>query len=190
MKKAVSMFLAAAMVCSLAACGGGDKGGGQQTAGPATEAAQPSGGADSGTEEKEPEAPAEGSGESRLVYGVTSTMSGDMGFNQWSSLGGDKPVIFLAEAMAPTCYDQDAQWLWDETIVASHDAVSNPDGTLTYTITLNGDHSEELCRLSASVLFTGSCGGERLRHDRKRVCRAAGVQGRRKPGFCGDQPGG
>lgn len=74
---------------------------------------------------------------SMIVYGVTSTMSGDMGFNQWSSLGGDKPVIYLAEAMSPTCYDQDALWVWDETVVASHDQVSNDDGTLTYTITLN-----------------------------------------------------
>ena len=138
MKKAVSMFLAAVMVCSLAACGSGGGDTKEPAAGPSTAGAQPSGGTGFGTEEKEqPEASDAGSKESRLVYGVTSTMSGDMGFSQWSSLGGDKPVIFLAEAMAPTCYDQDAQWLWDETIVASHDAVSNSDGTLTYTITLN-----------------------------------------------------
>ena len=75
--------------------------------------------------------------ENTVVYGVTSSMSGDMGFNQWSSLGGDKPVIYLAEAMSPTCFDQDALWVWDPTIVAAHDQVSNEDGTLTYTITLN-----------------------------------------------------
>ena len=75
--------------------------------------------------------------ENTIVYGVTSSMSGDMGFNQWSSLGGDKPVIYLAEAMSPTCFDQDALWVWDPTIVAAHDQVSNEDGTLTYTITLN-----------------------------------------------------
>mgnify|MGYP004910336501 CR=1 FL=1 len=75
--------------------------------------------------------------ENTIVYGVTSSMSGDMGFNQWSSLGGDKPVIYLAEAMSPTCFDQDALWEWDPTVVAAHDQVSNEDGTLTYTITLN-----------------------------------------------------
>lgn len=74
---------------------------------------------------------------STVIYGVTSSMSGDMGFNQWSALGGDKPVIYLAEAMSPTCFTQDALWVWDPTIVASHDQVSNEDGTLTYTVTLN-----------------------------------------------------
>lgn len=106
MKKFVSLLLALVMAFSLVACGGS-------------------------------ETPVEDqSSASQIVYGVTNTMAGDLGFGQWSSVGGDKPVYSLIDAYAPTCYDQNGQWVWDETVVASHDIADNDDGTKTYTVTI------------------------------------------------------
>lgn len=132
MKKVVSLLLAGVMVLSLAACGGK-----KETTAVTTAPAE------SKTEtEAEPQSESSGgenTGASQIVYGVTSTIAGDMGLNQWSSVGGDKPILFLINAYSPTCYDQDALWLWDETVVESHDARTNDDGTLTYTIQLKDD---------------------------------------------------
>lgn len=132
MKKVVSLLLAGVMVLSLTACGGK-----KETTAVTTAPAE------SKTEtEAEPQSESSGgenTGASQIVYGVTSTIAGDMGLNQWSSVGGDKPILFLINAYSPTCYDQDALWLWDETVVESHDARTNDDGTLTYTIQLKDD---------------------------------------------------
>ena len=118
MKKLVSWLLVAVMVLSLAACGG-----------------SPSSTEPAGTEGESQSTTTSTPGQ--LIYGVTTSMTGDMGMQQWSSSGADKPIMFLINAYSPTCYDQDGHWDWDPTVVASHESVTNEDGSATYTITLN-----------------------------------------------------
>lgn len=132
MKKLVSLVLVLAMVLSLVACGGT-----QEPAAPAAEPAEAAAPAAEEAAAPAAEEPAAAPAESKLIYGTTSSMSGDLGQYQWSSLGGDRPVIGLINAMAPTAFDQNARWVWDQMVVAEHESVNNEDGTLTYTIKLN-----------------------------------------------------
>lgn len=121
MKKLISWLLAASMAVSLTACSGNT---GSDTA------TQPEG---SHEESQSPVASEPG----QLIYGVTTSMTGDMGMQQWSASGADKPILFLVNAYSPTCYDQEGHWDWDPTVVVSHESTSNEDGTVTYTINLN-----------------------------------------------------
>ena len=130
MKKLIALPMVVVMAVSAVACSAGGS-----EAAPAPEAAPA---AEAAPEAAAPEAaPAEEKKDKQLVYGITSTMAGDLGFGQWSSVGGDRPVYCLIDAYAPTCYDQNAQWVWDKTVVAEHDIQSNEDGTLTYTVKIN-----------------------------------------------------
>lgn len=137
MKKAVSILLSLAMAASLAACGQSSQQNETTTAAPAETEAQAEQPSESAAETPaETEAPAEKPA-NQLVYGVTSNMSGDMGLKNWSSLGGDLPVLYLVDAMTLATYDQNALWQWDKTVVKDVEQVSNEDGTLTFNVELN-----------------------------------------------------
>ncbi len=124
MKKAVALFLALIMTMSIVACGSNNAG---NTTNNTTNNSSNTSDTDTGSDA------------SRLVYGVASEITGDLGLGQWSSANADATIMPLIDAYAVACYDQNGLWMWDENVVAEHDSVSNEDGTLTYTIKLHDD---------------------------------------------------
>ena len=126
MKKAVALFLALIMTMGIVACGSNNA---NNTANNTTNNSSNTGSDDAST----------GSDASRLVYGVASEITGDLGLGQWSSANADATIMPLIDAYAVACYDQNGLWMWDENVVAEHDSVTNDDGSLTYTITLHDD---------------------------------------------------
>lgn len=141
-RRVTSIVLASVIAASLAGCGNTSATTSAATSSAAADVAatsESSAVSESSAESASGTATTTASSGNQLVYGVTSTMAGDMGLKQWSSVGGDNAILYLINAYAPTCYDQNGKWQWDDQVAKSHEITPNDDGTETYTITLNDD---------------------------------------------------
>lgn len=130
MKKFLSLLLALSMLLSLAACGGGgnntpannggDQGGNQQ------DEQQPAGDEDPGTPVSRP---------NRVIYGSTTGISGDIGFDAyWTNNSDDKMVRDLINDYGTIMYDRDGLLMENPTTCAGVESVMNEDGSKTFTV--------------------------------------------------------
>ena len=125
MKKFLALLLALAMIASLAACG-------SNTDAPATTAA---------TEAPATEAPATApSVPNRAILGSSTELSGDFrwpGFGGSSAGASDQDINRLTAGYSTMETNQGGAYVWNETVVKSHNETENEDGTYTVTIELN-----------------------------------------------------
>ena len=125
-KKLVSLLLAGALTVSLAACGGqeavtNNQGGSQ------TETTNP--GTAESTRPTEPQG--------QLIIGSTTQMGNDFYDASFSNNAVNYKTYDLLHGYATVVADMEGALVYDPTVVASHDAVENEDGTKTYTVTIN-----------------------------------------------------
>ena len=125
-KKLVSLLLAGALTVSLAACGGqeavtNNQGGSQ------TETTNP--GTAESTRPTEPQG--------QLIIGSTTQMGNDFYDPKFSNNAVNYKTYDLLHGYATVVNDMEGALVYDPTVVASHDAVENEDGTKTYTVTIN-----------------------------------------------------
>lgn len=152
MKKFLSILLACVLVLSAAACSGGNDSSKADSSKADSSKADSSAAADSSTaadssaaqdssaaeeESSTVEANIDPTGDSNaLIVGNISALSGD--FNGiWTNNGGDAAVRRLLEGYSPVTTDQGGQYLWDPTVVASHEETENEDGSKTFQVTIN-----------------------------------------------------
>ena len=126
MKKFLALMLALAMIASLAACG-------SNTDAPATTTAA--------TEAPTTEAPATApSVPNRAILGSSTELSGDFrwpGFGGSSAGASDQDINRLTAGYSTMETNQGGAYVWNETVVKSHNETENEDGTYTVTIELN-----------------------------------------------------
>lgn len=151
MKKFLSILLACVLVLSAAACSGGNDSSKADSSKADSSKADSSAPADSSTadsstaeessaaeeESSTVEANIDPTGDSNaLIVGNISALSGD--FNGiWTNNGGDATVRRLLEGYSPATTDQGGEYLWDPTVVASHEETLNEDGSKTFQVTIN-----------------------------------------------------
>ena len=126
MKKFLALLLALAMIASLAACGSTPDAPAATTA--ATEANAP---------ETTPAAPAV---PNRAILGSSTELSGDFrwpGFGGSSAGASDQDINRLTAGYSTMETNQGGAYVWNETVVKSHNETENEDGTYTVTIELN-----------------------------------------------------
>ena len=127
-KKLLSLLLAGATVLSLAACG-------QQTVttnpsasnSPAPTQSQPAG--ETATKPTEPTG--------QLVIGTTTDLENDFYDSSFNNNATNYKLYDLIHGYGTITSDIDGEWIYDPTVVASHEEVENEDGTKTYTVTIN-----------------------------------------------------
>lgn len=126
MKKFLALLLALAMIASLAACG-------SNTDAPATTTAA--------TEAPATEAPATApSVPNRAILGSSTELSGDFrwpGFGGSSAGASDQDINRLTAGYSTMETNQGGAYVWNETVVKSHNETENEDGTYTVAIELN-----------------------------------------------------
>ena len=126
MKKFLALLLALAMIASLAACGSTPDAPAATTA--ATEANAP---------ETTPAAPAV---PNRAILGSSTELSGDFrwpGFGGSSAGASDQDINRLTAGYSTMETNQGGAYVWNETVVKSHNETENEDGTYTVAIELN-----------------------------------------------------
>lgn len=126
MKKFLALLLALAMIASLAACGSTPDAPAATTA--ATEASAP---------ETTPAAPAV---PNRAILGSSTELSGDFrwpGFGGSSAGASDLDINRLTAGYSTMETNQGGAYVWNETVVKSHNETENEDGTYTVAIELN-----------------------------------------------------
>ena len=126
MKKFLALLLALAMIASLAACG-------SKTEAPAATTAA--------TEANAPETtPAAPTVPNRAILGSSTELSGDFrwpGFGGSSAGASDQDINRLTAGYSTMETNQGGAYVWNETVVKSHNETENEDGTYTVTIELN-----------------------------------------------------
>lgn len=126
MKKFLALLLALAMIASLAACG-------SKTEAPAATTAA--------TEANAPETtPAAPTVPNRAILGSSTELSGDFrwpGFGGSSAGASDQDIYRLTAGYSTMETNQGGAYVWNETVVKSHNETENEDGTYTVTIELN-----------------------------------------------------
>lgn len=127
MRKLLCAALAVVMVFALVACGqqnvvSNSSSEGTQAAAEATAA---------------PEAgkPTEPTGQ--LVIGTTTDLENDFYDTSFSNAATNYKLYDLIHGYGTVVSDKEGAWIYDPTVVASHEEVENEDGTKTYTVTIN-----------------------------------------------------
>lgn len=143
MKKFLSLLLALSMLLALAACGGGNtpanNGGGNNQGNGQQDEQQPSGGGDDAADASETHP-------NRLIYGVTTQMSGELGTYSWFN---NNATDFLIDRMVhggtsngyiTVAANQMGEWVTNPTVVDGEiEIVKNEDGTHTVTTKIQED---------------------------------------------------
>ena len=124
MKKFLALLLALAMIASLAACG-------SKTEAPATTTA---------ATEAPATTPAAPAVPNRAILGSSTELSGDFrwpGFGGSSAGASDQDINRLTAGYSTMETNQGGAYVWNETVVKSHNETENEDGTYTVAIELN-----------------------------------------------------
>lgn len=120
----LSLLLAGVMTASLAACGS------QSTVTNNTSSTSASSTAVSeGTRPTEPQG--------QLVIGTTTQMGNDFYDPSFSNNATNYKTYDLIHGYSTVVSDKEGAWVYDPTVVASHEETENEDGTKTYTVTIN-----------------------------------------------------
>ncbi len=132
LKKLLSLLLAGAMAFSVAACSQ-DQG---VTNNPDASSAAASDAASSGTDASDESArPTEPSGQ--LVIGTTTDLESDFYDASFNNTATNYKLYDLLHGYGTVVSDIDGAFVYDPTVVKSHEEVENEDGTKTYTVTIN-----------------------------------------------------
>ena len=128
LKKLLSLLLAGAMAFSVAGCAQ-DQG---VTNDPnASKSSQTS----SDTSKEESERPTEPSGQ--LVIGSTTDLESDFYDASFNNNATNYKLYDLLHGLATVVSDKEGAFVYDPTVVKSHEEKENEDGTKTYTVTIN-----------------------------------------------------
>ena len=128
-KKLLSLLLAGATVLSLAACG-------QQTVTTnPSDSNPPASPSQSQTADETATKPTEPTGQ--LVIGTTTDLENDFYDSSFNNNATNYKLYGLIHGYGTITSDIDGEWIYDPTVVASHEEVENEDGTKTYTVTIN-----------------------------------------------------
>lgn len=142
-KRLFAMLLAAAMVLSMAACGGsGDVVTSEPSEEPATSTQEPAGDAETPAEGEEPAqteptgiAPADAPIGGEVVVG-TGDVTNDF-MTGWTNGEANNRIKALINAYSNVVFTREGKFEIDPTVVTNSEAVQNEDGSKTYTFTLN-----------------------------------------------------
>ena len=126
-KKLLSLLLAGATVLSLAACG-------QQTVTTNPSASNPPA-SPSQSQATEAVKPTEPTGQ--LVIGTNTDLENDFYDTSFNNNATNYKLYDLIHGYGTVTSDMEGEWVFDPTVVASHEEVENEDGTKTYTVTIN-----------------------------------------------------
>ena len=128
LKKLLALLLAGAMAFSVAGCAQ-DQG---VTNDPnASKSSQTS----SDTSKEESERPTEPSGQ--LVIGSTTDLESDFYDARFNNNATNYKLYDLLHGLATVVSDKEGAFVYDPTVVKSHEEKENEDGTKTYTVTIN-----------------------------------------------------
>ena len=128
-KKLLSLLLAGATVLSLAACG-------QQTVTTnPSDSNPPASPSQSQAADETATKPTEPTGQ--LVIGTTTDLDNDFYDPSFNNNATNYKLYDLLHGYGTVTSDIDGEWIYDPTVVASHEEVENEDGTKTYTVTIN-----------------------------------------------------
>ena len=128
LKKLLALLLAGAMAFSVAGCAQ-DQG---VTNDPnASKSSQTS----SDTSKEESERPTEPSGQ--LVIGSTTDLESDFYDASFNNNATNYKLYDLLHGLATVVSDKEGAFVYDPTVVKSHEEKENEDGTKTYTVTIN-----------------------------------------------------
>ena len=128
LKKLLSLLLAGAMAFSVAACSQ-DQG---VTNNPDASSAAASSEADASDESARPTEPS-----GQLVIGTLTDLESDFYDTSFNNTATNYKLYGLLHGYGTVVSDIDGAFVYDPTVVKSHEEVENEDGTKTYTVTIN-----------------------------------------------------
>lgn len=128
LKKLLSLLLAGAMAFSVAACSQ-DQG---VTNNPDASSAAASSEADASDESVRPTEPT-----GQLVIGALTDLESDFYDASFNNTATNHKLYNLLHGYGTVVSDIDGAFVYDPTVVKSHEEVENEDGTKTYTVTIN-----------------------------------------------------
>ena len=128
LKKLLSLLLAGAMAFSVAACSQ-DQG---VTNNPDASSAAASSEADASDESVRPTEPT-----GQLVIGALTDLESDFYNASFNNTATNYKLYDLLHGYGTVVSDVDGAFVYDPTVVKSHEEVENEDGTKTYTVTIN-----------------------------------------------------
>ena len=128
LKKLLSLLLAGAMAFSVAACSQ-DQG---VTNNPDASSAAASSEADASDESVRPTEPT-----GQLVIGALTDLESDFYDSSFNNSATNYKLYDLLHGYGTVVSDVDGAFVYDPTVVKSHEEVENEDGTKTYTVTIN-----------------------------------------------------
>lgn len=128
LKKLLSLLLAGAMAFSVAACSQ-DQG---VTNNPDASSAAASSEADASDESVRPTEPT-----GQLVIGTLTDLESDFYDASFNNSATNYKLYYLLHGYGTVVSDIDGAFVYDPTVVKSHEEVENEDGTKTYTVTIN-----------------------------------------------------
>ncbi|HIR47858.1 MAG TPA: ABC transporter substrate-binding protein [Candidatus Caccousia avicola] len=128
LKKLLSLLLAGAMAFSVAACSQ-DQG---VTNNPDASSAAASSEADASDESVRPTEPT-----GQLVIGTLTDLESDFYDASFNNTATNYKLYDLLHGYGTVVSDVDGAFVYDPTVVKSHEEVENEDGTKTYTVTIN-----------------------------------------------------
>ena len=132
LKKLLSLLLAGAMAFSVVACSQDQS----VTNNPDASSAAASDAASSGTDASDESArPTEPSGQ--LVIGTITDLESDFYDTSFNNTATNYKLYDLLHGYGTVVSDIDGAFVYDPTVVKSHEEVENEDGTKTYTVTIN-----------------------------------------------------
>ena len=132
LKKLLSLLLAGAMAFSVAACAQNEEG---VTNNPEASSAAVSDTADEGTDAEDGARPTEPTGQ--LVIGTINDLESDFYDASYNNSATNYKLYALLHGYGTVVSDKEGAYVYDPTVVKSHEEVENEDGTKTYTVTIN-----------------------------------------------------
>ena len=132
LKKLLSLLLAGAMAFSVAACAQNEEG---VTNNPEASSAAVSDTADEGTDAEDGARPTEPTGQ--LVIGTITDLESDFYDASFNNSATNYKLYDLLHGYGTVVSDKEGAYVYDPTVVKSHEEVENEDGTKTYTVTIN-----------------------------------------------------
>ena len=132
LKKLLSLLLAGAMAFSVAACVQNEEG---VTNNPEASSAAVSDTADEGTDAEDGARPTEPTGQ--LVIGTITDLESDFYDTSFNNSATNYKLYDLLHGYGTVVSDKEGAFVYDPTVVKSHEEVENEDGTKTYTVTIN-----------------------------------------------------
>ena len=135
-KKIASLLLAGLLALSVAACGqqpvtNNDQGSSSEVSTSESQSSTSSDAEAGQTGEK----PTEPTGQ--IVVGSITQVTNEFYDSSFSNNGVNMGIYNLLHGGATVIYTKEGEFVFDETIVASHEEVENEDGTKTFTVTIN-----------------------------------------------------